>query len=125
MRRLRAFTAAFAVRASLRALVTVRAVSVEATSPLAHRRRPTRAVGRGFRCPMDGPGMIPGGGAGEFGQLLGDWPLEQKRVASRILTLMNTPGNVRNDMIIDKSRVGRIIGPQGSTLKVGSCRTIR
>ena len=40
---------------------------------------------------MDGPGMIPGGGAGEFGQLLGDWPLDQKRVASRILTLMNTP----------------------------------
>eukprot|EP00966_Prymnesium_polylepis_P101784 2356770-Prymnesium_polylepis.1 len=58
------------------------------------------------------------GGVGyNFTAFLGDWPITQKRVGSRIQTLMNTPGNVRNDMIVEKAKVGRIIGPQGSTLK--------
>ena len=69
--------------------------------------------------------MPPDGfpGQGQFVMLLGDWPLEQKRVAPRISQLMNSPGTARHDMILEKNRVGRVIGPQGSTLKVGPRRS--
>ena len=53
-----------------------------------------------------------------FSCQLGNWPLETQKVGSRIAHLVAIPGNARNDMIIAKQKVGRIIGPGGSTLKV-------
>ena len=72
---------------------------------------------------MQGPHPAPGPLFDEngFSCQLGSWPLETQRVGSRIVHLMNTPGNARNDLIIAKGKVGRIIGPGGSTLKVCAC----
>jgi len=52
-----------------------------------------------------------------FERTAGDWPLATERVGSKIRALESTPGNVRHDILVEKQRVGRLIGPQGSTLK--------
>ena len=50
--------------------------------------------------------------------LFGEWPLtlSRKRVGVRIRQLTDS-GRVRHDLLVDKSRVGRIIGQRGSTLQ--------
>ena len=50
--------------------------------------------------------------------LFGEWPLtlSRKRVGERIRQLTDS-GRVRHDLLVDKSRVGRIIGQRGSTLQ--------
>ena len=50
--------------------------------------------------------------------LFGEWPLtlSKKRVGERIRQLTDS-GRVRHDLLVDKSRVGRIIGQRGSTLQ--------
>ncbi|KAL3906033.1 MAG: hypothetical protein SGPRY_010697, partial [Prymnesium sp.] len=52
-----------------------------------------------------------------FERTTGDWPLLTERVGAKIRSLESTPGNVRHDILVEKQRVGRLIGPQGSTLK--------
>jgi len=52
-----------------------------------------------------------------FERTTGDWPLATERVGPKIRALEATPGNVRHDILVEKQRVGRLIGPQGSTLK--------
>ena len=50
--------------------------------------------------------------------LFREWPLtlSRKRVGERIRQLTDS-GRVRHDLLVDKSRVGRIIGQRGSTLQ--------
>lgn len=50
--------------------------------------------------------------------LFGEWPLTltRKRVGERIRQLTDS-GRMRHDLLVDKSRVGRIIGQRGSTLQ--------
>ena len=50
--------------------------------------------------------------------LFAEWPLtlSRKRVGERIRQLTDS-GRVRHDLLVDKSRVGRIIGQRGSTLQ--------
>ncbi len=50
--------------------------------------------------------------------LFGEWPLtlSRKRVGERIRQLTDS-GRVRHDLLVDKSRVGHIIGQRGSTLQ--------
>ena len=51
--------------------------------------------------------------------LFGEWPLtlRRKRVGERIRQLLADSGRVRHDLLVDKSRVGRIIGQRGFTLQ--------
>ena len=39
------------------------------------------------------------------------------QVGEKIRSLEATPGHVRHDILVEKGRVGRLIGPQGTTLK--------
>ena len=57
-------------------------------------------------------------GMDEPAVLFGEWPLtlSRKRVGERIRQLTDL-GRVRHDLLVDKSRVGRIIGQRGSTLQ--------
>ena len=50
--------------------------------------------------------------------LFGEWPLtlSRNRVGQRIRQLTDS-GRVRHDLLVDKNRVGRIIGQRGSTLQ--------
>ena len=50
--------------------------------------------------------------------LFEEWPLtlSRKRVGERIRQLTDS-GRVRHDLLVDKSRVGHIIGQRGSTLQ--------
>jgi len=52
-----------------------------------------------------------------FERLAGDWPLTTERVGKRIQALESSLGCVRHDVIVEKGKVGWVIGPQGSTLK--------
>jgi len=47
----------------------------------------------------------------------GDWPYTTEKVGDRIRALETTPGHVRHDILVEKSKVGRIIGPRGTSLK--------
>ena len=60
----------------------------------------------------------PGMRLDEPAVLFGEWPLtlSRKRVGERIRQLTDS-GRVRHDLLVDKSRVGRIIGQRGSTLQ--------
>ena len=64
------------------------------------------------------PGMDERPGMEEPVILFGEWPLtlSKKRVGERIRQLTDS-GRVRHDLLVDKSRVGRIIGQRGSTLQ--------
>ena len=54
--------------------------------------------------------------AAGFHDLTGDWPITTERVGPRIATLVSH-GSTRHDMLVEKGKIGRVIGPQGTTLK--------
>ena len=87
----------------------------------------TRREGSSARVPLgywtlasrnERPGMDERPGMEEPVILFGEWPLtlRMKRVGERIRQLTDS-GRVRHDLLVDKSRVGRIIGQRGSTLQ--------
>ena len=46
-------------------------------------------------------------------RLVFDWPPLNNRDGLRIHSVESLPGNVRHDMVVDSSMMGRIIGPKG------------
>jgi len=56
-------------------------------------------------------------GATTFQRLVSGFPGQETPTGRKIAALEVVPGHVKHDMLIGKDRVGRLIGPQGSTYK--------
>jgi len=65
----------------------------------------------------DGATMAAASAAG-FDRTFGDWPYTTEKVGDRIRAAEATPGHVRHDILVEKSKVGRIIGSKGIALKM-------
>lgn len=61
--------------------------------------------------------MLEAGGSPSINPAVGDWPYEQHRVAQRLAILRHTEGVVRRDVLVEKTMIGRLIGPGGSTYR--------
>ena len=66
--------------------------------------------------PMGGGGAPGGGGSSQSLILAGDWPFQTDKCGSRVAQLCRQ-GLVRHDIVIEKGKVGKIIGSRGSTLQ--------
>ena len=68
--------------------------------------------------PQQGPQQQPQVGGGSSMQLVlaGEWPLTSDKVGARVSQLVQL-GMVRHDILVEKSKVGRLIGSRGSTLQ--------
>ena len=58
--------------------------------------------------------MPPVSRADSTNRIGGDWPLQQPRVGARIAMLETVSSLHRHDLIVDKSVLGRLIGPSGA-----------
>ena len=74
--------------------------------------------------PMGGGGAPGGGGSSQLLILTGDWPFQTDKCRTCLegdgarISKLCRQGLVRRDIIIDKEKVGTIIGSCGSTLQV-------
>ena len=66
--------------------------------------------------PMGGGGAHGGGGSSQSLILTGDWPFQTDKCGAHIAELY-WQGLVRHDMVIERGKVGRMIGSRGSNLQ--------